>query len=319
MAVSLNMSYPEPKIYYRSLSPLLDRSVLAGGPDWNQIFGRSAPRELEIGFGNGEYLNRSSLAAPENDFIGLEIAWASVKRALRRLAEPPRTNVRLLCLPAKPALELLFPPESLDVIRVLFPVPWPRASHENKRLFSAAFLSLASGRLKKEGLFYLVTDDLNLAQWTQEQARSSDLSLVLAQKPAHLDTKYERKWQNSGQQVFYHLQGHPGSRRSAPPPGLLIMQPAFLSDFDPRTYSPRGQTGPVTVVFGDFLYDPLRREGLLLAKVAEDQFVQEFFIRLAPLPDGRYKLTPAVFGQALPTAGVQTALILAAAESGDRV
>jgi tRNA (guanine-N7-)-methyltransferase len=306
------MPLSPPKAYYRSLGPLLDRQTLAKGPDWPALFGRDAPRELEIGFGNGEFLRRSSLAAPERDFIGLEIAWSSIKRALRRLADPPRPNVKLVLSPAKPALELLFPERSLAAARALFPVPWPREGHADKRLLSSAFLSLVANRLEPGGLFQLVTDSQALADWTLEQAKDSALHLTMAEKPAFLDTKYERKWHSHGQESFFHLEGRPAD--SAPPPlnGLLDMRPIYLDRLDPAAYRPKGQTGPVSVVFGDFLFDPARQEGLLFAKVAEEGFVQEFFIRATRQADGRWKLFPAIYGQALPTAGVQLALNLAA-------
>jgi tRNA (guanine-N7-)-methyltransferase len=54
--------------------------------DLPAIFGRSAPVTLEIGFGNGESLAQMAAAAPERDFIGIEVhrpGWAVCSRALR--------------------------------------------------------------------------------------------------------------------------------------------------------------------------------------------------------------------------------------------
>ncbi|MDR1577435.1 MAG: hypothetical protein LBT86_04300 [Deltaproteobacteria bacterium] len=312
------MTELSPKNYYRSLEPLLDRLTLAQGPNWAELFGRNAPLELEIGFGNGEALHRFSLAEPDRDFVGIEIAWGSIKRALRRLAQPPRANVRLVLLPAQPALGLLFLSQSLDAIRAFFPVPWPREDHDDKRLFSSAFLDLAADRLKSQGLFQLVTDNQILAYWVMEQADSSNLALTLEEKPALLDTKYERKWRAQGQATFFHIQGSPiqGSpKQEAPSPnnhGLKIMRPTFMDQLDPANYHPRGQTGPLTVLFEDFFYDPAQMTGLLLTKIVEERFVQQFYIRIVQLPDGRWKLSPAISGQALPTQGVQLALELAA-------
>ncbi|MDR0548150.1 MAG: hypothetical protein LBI10_01870 [Deltaproteobacteria bacterium] len=301
-----------PKTYYRSLGPLLDRPTLASAPNWPAIFGRNAPRELEIGFGNGEFLDRSSQAAPERDFIGLEIAWSSVKRALRRLANPPRANARVAILPAYSGLALLFKSQSLSVIRVLFPVPWPRESHAGKRLLSTAFLNLVADRLTDQGLFQLVTDDQTLADWTLAEAQKSALSLTITKEPAGLNTKYERKWRDQGLNSFFHFTGRPKGFSQLIAPSLTSMRPTFLDHFDPLNYRPQGLTGPLTVIFGDLNYDVARREGLLFTKVVEEGFVQEFFIRVSPLPDGRYKLSPAILGEALPTAGVQMALALAA-------
>ena len=48
--------------------PLADAPV-----DYDQVFGRSAPRSLEIGFGMGHSLLEMAAAAPEQDFIGVEV------------------------------------------------------------------------------------------------------------------------------------------------------------------------------------------------------------------------------------------------------
>jgi tRNA (guanine-N7-)-methyltransferase len=282
--------------------------------DWSEIFGRSAPLELEIGHGNGEYLNRSSLERPSHDFVGLEIAWPSLKRALRRVGDPPRNNVRLIRLPAAQALTYYFPENSISLARALFPVPWPRESHAGKRIFSRAFMDLLASRLIKNGLFHMVTDNLILAEWTLKEAKHSSLPLGLSEKEGYLDTKYERKWEGEGQKLFYHLEGRKISHPPVERPKPIEMQPIFLnsSELDPKNYSPSGITGPTTIIFRGLTYDPIKGEALLNTKVVEDSFIQEFFIRITLEPDGRWKLYPALSSQIFPTEGVRTALILAA-------
>ena len=268
--------------------------------------------ELEIGFGNGESLQRASLAFPERDFIGVELAWNSLKRAMRRLASPPRENVRLLWMPAEAALELLFAPESLSFATCLFPVPWPNEKQAGKRLATRRFLNLLANRLAPGGVFRMVTDHEGLAAWTMEQSKDSAMRLALETSPAIMDTKYERKWLLGGQNLFYHLNGtkraHPEARVSE----LSQMPPRFSALSNPRDYRPEGRTGAPSIIFGELIYDELKGEGLLQTKVVEDHFVQEFHIRLKNLGDGRFKLAPALPGQVLPTAGVGLALDLAA-------
>ncbi|MDR2612407.1 MAG: hypothetical protein LBG06_06120 [Deltaproteobacteria bacterium] len=302
--------------YYRSLDPLLPPAALARRPPWREIFGREAPIDLEIGFGNGERLHRASLAAPERDFVGLEISWPSVKRALRRLGNPPRRNARLVCMPAAPALSLLFPEESLAEALALFPVPWPKVRHERKRLFSRAFLDLLASRLEGSGRFRMATDDPSLAAWTLAQSEGSALPLTLSELAGGLDTKYGRKWESLGARSFFHLEGVKARHPVIPCHGPMDMQPTFLASLEPGSYNPAGISGETAVVFREFIFDPARREGLLSAKVVEGDFIQEFFIRLRPDPDGRWRLYPAFPHLVFPTEGVRKALELAAADGG---
>jgi tRNA (guanine-N7-)-methyltransferase len=44
-----------------------------GWLDLDRLYGRQAPRTLEIGFGNGEHLLERALSAPERDFLGVEV------------------------------------------------------------------------------------------------------------------------------------------------------------------------------------------------------------------------------------------------------
>ncbi|MDR3153669.1 MAG: hypothetical protein LBW85_05205 [Deltaproteobacteria bacterium] len=300
--------------YYRSLAPLLPPEALCRRPSWREIFGREAPLELEIGFGNGERLHRSTLAAPDRDFVGIEISWPSVKRALRRLGAPPRANARLICMPAAPALRHCFPEESLAGAVALFPVPWPKERHANKRLFSRGFLDLLASRLSEGARFLMVTDDPTLASWTLAQSAGSALPLSLTEKEAGADTKYGRKWEGLGARSFFHLEGSRAFRPSLPPPGRADMQPTFLPSLDPENYSPQGISGETSVVFRGLLFDTERQEGLLNTKVVDGSFVQEFFIRLRPEGDGRWRLYPAFPHLLFPTEGVRAALRLAAGD-----
>jgi tRNA (guanine-N7-)-methyltransferase len=292
--------------------------ALAEAGGWAGLFGHRAPLELEIGFGNGEYLARTSEAAPERDFVGLEIAWNSLKRALRRLASPPRDNVRLLHLPAFPALERFFGPRSLSAARCLFPVPWPNEKQAHKRLFSRAFLDLLANRLDDGGSFSVVTDHEGLAHWALGQSKGSGLPLSLAMGHELMDTKYERKWLSGGQDTFYHLTGRKAGHAEIREPGFGDMQPRLSYSIVPSEYHPQGRSLEPTVVFGDFVYDDRKKQGLLATKVVEDQFIQEFYIRISQQPDGGHKLAPAQPSQVFPTLGVATALALAALEESGK-
>ena len=68
----------------------------AGTPrDFDAAFGRSAPRILEIGFGNGEALRHSAQRDPDRDHIGIEVHAPGVGRLLNALADDDANNARL--------------------------------------------------------------------------------------------------------------------------------------------------------------------------------------------------------------------------------
>ena len=70
--------------------PLADAPV-----DFDQVFGRSAPRTLEIGFGMGHSLLEMAAAAPEQDFIGVEVHRPGVGALLNGVLTQGLTNLRV--------------------------------------------------------------------------------------------------------------------------------------------------------------------------------------------------------------------------------
>ena len=72
--------------------------------DLDQLFGRQAPRTLEIGFGNGASLAQMAQAAPQRDFIGIEVHRPGVGHLLQEIEAHELNNVRILC---RDAVEVL--------------------------------------------------------------------------------------------------------------------------------------------------------------------------------------------------------------------
>ena len=62
--------------------------------DFDAVFGRRAPRVLEIGFGNGEALRFAARQDPARDYIGIEVHAPGVGRLLNALADDDAGNVR---------------------------------------------------------------------------------------------------------------------------------------------------------------------------------------------------------------------------------
>ena len=128
------------------------------------LFGRSAPRTLEIGFGNGEHLAALATAHPERDYLGIEVHRPGVGHLLMLTAANNLTNVRTSTHDAVEVLREQIAPQSLDEVLVLFPDPWHKKRHHKRRLIQPPFVELIASRLRPGGVLRLATDWEEYAQ-----------------------------------------------------------------------------------------------------------------------------------------------------------
>src|SRR4029453_17873290 len=60
------------------------------------VFGRSGPKDVEIGFGMCDTTARIAAAHPDFDYLGIEVHTPGVGALLKRIAELELTNVRII-------------------------------------------------------------------------------------------------------------------------------------------------------------------------------------------------------------------------------
>ncbi|MBI2317056.1 MAG: tRNA (guanosine(46)-N7)-methyltransferase TrmB [Betaproteobacteria bacterium] len=126
--------------------------------DLERLFGRSAPKILEIGFGMGETTAEIARANPHNDYLGIEVHTPGVGALLKLIGEQSLANVRIVQHDAVEVLEHMIAPESLDGAHIFFPDPWPKKRHHKRRLIQPQLVSLLSSRMKSGGYLHLATD-----------------------------------------------------------------------------------------------------------------------------------------------------------------
>jgi tRNA (guanine-N7-)-methyltransferase len=145
----------------RALAELAPRFVLpfAAAPlDPAATFGRVAPLVLEIGFGMGDATAQLAAAAPERDFVGIEVHLAGVGALLRRIGDAGLSNVRIVRHDAVEVLQAMIAPGSLAAVHLWFPDPWPKKRHHKRRLVQPAFVDLLASRLAPAGVVHCATD-----------------------------------------------------------------------------------------------------------------------------------------------------------------
>jgi len=124
----------------------------------DQLFGRSAPRTLEIGFGNGDHLAALARAHPERDYLGIEVHRPGVGHLFMQVEADALTNVRVSSHDAVEVLRDQLAPASLDEVLVLFPDPWHKKRHHKRRLIQPPFVELLATRIAPGGVLRLATD-----------------------------------------------------------------------------------------------------------------------------------------------------------------
>lgn len=132
--------------------------------DLDALFGRRAPRVLDIGCGMGETTLALAAAHPENDYLGVEVHRPGVGRLIREAAERNVRNLRVICHDAVEVIRDQLPDASLDEVFILFPDPWPKKKHHKRRLVTAAFLERLLPKMKGHARLYLATDWEDLAE-----------------------------------------------------------------------------------------------------------------------------------------------------------
>ncbi|MGA3156578.1 MAG: tRNA (guanosine(46)-N7)-methyltransferase TrmB [Steroidobacteraceae bacterium] len=191
-----------------ALWPRYGLDVGAGLLDFGQIFGRTAPVVLEIGFGNGEQLLARAMRAPECSFLGIEVHEPGVGHLLLAAERAELSNLRVIRHDAVEVLQGQIPVASLDEVQILFPDPWPKKRHHKRRLIQPAFIETVARCLQPEGLLHLATDWAPYAEHMREVLAAcpkftdcSTDSVQNARLPERVATRFERRGTRLGHRV----------------------------------------------------------------------------------------------------------------------
>lgn len=196
-----------------------------------KIFGKKDKYCLEIGFGDGEHLAALSQKFPQNGYIGVEVYKNGVANLLSLITGLKEGNEEDLSAEIKildtrvdnlrifdDDVRLLFkalPSGCFDKIYLLFPDPWPKTRHTERRFVNPENLAELARLLKKNGILQIATDHPIYKRWTLEQMRyNKDFRWTAKtfddwrKPPADwFETKYQRKAIREGRRpVFFEYE-----------------------------------------------------------------------------------------------------------------
>ncbi|MDE2361659.1 MAG: tRNA (guanosine(46)-N7)-methyltransferase TrmB [Hyphomicrobiales bacterium] len=193
------------------LLPRVALGIAGGTIDPVELFGgKQSGIRVEIGFGDGARLIEQATQNPGVGYIGCEPFLNGVAKALAAIDERRLTNLRVHHGDGRDVLEAL-PSESVDLIELLYPDPWPKRRHRKRRIISEAFLAQSARVLKRAGALRFATDIDDYCGWALARVLRSNEFSWTAESAADWQvpwegwrpTRYEQKARREGRTSSY--------------------------------------------------------------------------------------------------------------------
>lgn len=166
------------------------------------------PLTFEIGFGMGHSLIDMAVAAPNTNFVGMEVHEPGLGLTAYNARKAGLTNLKIINGDAVALLEQL-PENHIDTVQLYFPDPWRKKRHFKRRFVSHDRMALVSSRLKKSGIFHTATDWEHYAYWMLDVLdNTKDLENLSGQGQFHPRpdfrpyTKFEKRGIEKGHGVW---------------------------------------------------------------------------------------------------------------------
>lgn len=161
---------------------------------------------LEIGFGGGEHLAHQAMLFPKVNFIGAEPFRNGVAKLLALIEEKSIGNIHIHDDDVRYLLEKL-PAASISRIYVLYPDPWPKKRHHERRIVNAETLKQFHALLKQDGKFLFASDIHDYIEWTLRECREHGGFELVSNSTVPFEnwfeTRYEAKARREGRETRY--------------------------------------------------------------------------------------------------------------------
>ncbi len=174
---------------------------------FHEIFGRTAPVEIEVGIGSGRFILNEAASRPAVDFLGLEWSLKHLRVAKERAERRGLTNIRFHRADARHVVSDLVPDGSVARLHVYCPDPWPKKRHRKRRFFTPA-MAVHIGRILAPGGYLDLSTDvdeyfeeiLGILAGHESLTPASDSLFPL--EPLAGKTNYEVKYLEAGRPIY---------------------------------------------------------------------------------------------------------------------
>jgi len=165
------------------------------------LFGLKSKRIIiEIGFGSGDNLINSAKINPDICYIGADPFLNTNAKLIKSLLKNNILNIKIWPDDIRKIIKF-FPSNSVNAIKILFPDPWPKSKHKDRRLIQKFFIDYLYNILKLKGTITLASDHSIMKSWILEIFQSHKGYLWKVEKAQDwqirpsdcFSTKYEQK------------------------------------------------------------------------------------------------------------------------------
>ena len=171
--------------------------------DVAQLFGRDAPLQVDLGCGDGSFLCELADQFPDKNFLGIERLTKRVEKVRRKAVKID--NLRVLGIDSLFAVRYLLPEKSVEAFYLLFPDPWPKRRHQQRRIFTCEFLDAIAAALERNGVLRVATDQVDYFHQMKQLTRNHSQFEIIAPSPSDVllpSTKFERTFHQLGVPVY---------------------------------------------------------------------------------------------------------------------
>jgi tRNA (guanine-N7-)-methyltransferase len=170
--------------------------------DFEEIYRRRVPVEVDLGCGDGSFLVAMASENPGKDFLGIERLLGRVRATYRKIQRRGLTNARILRFEISHVVERLLPENSVTAFHLMFPDPWPKRRHAPRRLVTENFLASLHRALLPNGTVRIATDETEyFRQITRLVSRSPLFAIISDALPTGAISKFEKQFTQEGVKI----------------------------------------------------------------------------------------------------------------------
>src|SRR5688572_1797474 len=171
------------------------------------LFCNDLALKMEIGCGTADFICALASKEPQVNFIGLDVSWKPLFRAVRTAASLGLDNIKFIKANFR-LMRPLFVPASLETVYLHFPDPNQQPKFQKRQLFSPAFLDQMHMALTPSGYLSIMTDHhqffmemLNLVEQDGRFEKRHEARYLVGFEP-EVKSRFQRIWEKYGLSIL---------------------------------------------------------------------------------------------------------------------